>query len=357
MPAYFKLSVRAWRQLRRSWPLAATSALAVQTHIFGSLHSSTAMLQTLLVGARRAAAPTEGAIVILGFWRSGTTLLHELLCVDDRFGYPTTYACLNPHHFILTQARVLPRFPQQIKRIQDKMLIGLQSPQEDEFALLCMGARSPYEGVLAPQQFAEALALADPDDLSPKEAKHWRKAFVQFFRGVSLASGGKRLVLKSPAHSYRVPTLRKLLPDARFVLIVRNPYEILESMVRTLAALCAKYGLQPHLSDEQMREILITERMRFEAKLQAGIAELPERRFALVKYEDLVADPIATIENLYNHLELSGFELVRPKLAAEVARRKDYVAETNLPDAAWQSRIAVSCSELFERYGYPKQRI
>src|SRR5262249_36064658 len=144
--------------------------------------------------------------------------LHELLCTDDRFAYPTTYACLNPHHFVLTQARVLAQAKGQARRVQDKMTIGLHSPQEDEFALLCLGARSPYEALLAPNRFAEAFALADPKDLPATEADYWRKTFKRFYHAAALASGGKPLVLKSPAHSYRVSTLRELFPDARFVL-------------------------------------------------------------------------------------------------------------------------------------------
>ena len=42
-------------------------------------------------------------IFLLGFWRSGTTFLHELLGCDSRFGFPSTYACMNPAHFLLSE--------------------------------------------------------------------------------------------------------------------------------------------------------------------------------------------------------------------------------------------------------------
>ncbi len=32
-------------------------------------------------------------IFVLGHWRSGTTLMHELLVLDDQFASPSTYAC------------------------------------------------------------------------------------------------------------------------------------------------------------------------------------------------------------------------------------------------------------------------
>ena len=42
-------------------------------------------------------------LFIIGHWRSGTTWLHELLALDDRFTYPTTYVCFNPNRFLLTE--------------------------------------------------------------------------------------------------------------------------------------------------------------------------------------------------------------------------------------------------------------
>ena len=355
MPAYFNLTAHAWRQLRSSWDLPRTASLEAQTYLFGGLRSLTAAFQTCIAGTRRASAPKVGAIVILGFWRSGTSLLHDLLCTDDQFGYPTTYACLNPHHFVLTQSRALARAGGQLQRPQDRMIVGPQTPQEDEFALLCLGARSPYEGLLAPRNFAEAFALADPNDLSTEDMRRWRRVFDQFFRGVSLVSGGKPLVLKSPTHSYRVATLRELLPDARFILIVRNPYEVFESMVRTYRALTDKYGLGPNLSDDEVRHVLMSERRRFEAKLSSGVAGLPKQRFVTLKYEHLVQNPLSAIEALYGQLELSGFEHMRPKLAAEVAKRRDYVQAAIRPSAEWKARITEQWGDIFDRYGYRRE--
>ena len=47
-------------------------------------------------------------LFIIGHWRTGTTLLHELLACDPHLAFPNTYSCLAPHHFPLSSA-VLPR--------------------------------------------------------------------------------------------------------------------------------------------------------------------------------------------------------------------------------------------------------
>ncbi len=41
-------------------------------------------------------------LFIIGFWRSGTTLLHNLMARDRRVAFPNSYEMLFPHHFLLT---------------------------------------------------------------------------------------------------------------------------------------------------------------------------------------------------------------------------------------------------------------
>jgi hypothetical protein len=50
----------------------------------------------------------------------------------------------------------------------DKMEVRAGSPQEDELALLLLGARLPYETLLIPAILPEALKLIDPHDLCPQ---------------------------------------------------------------------------------------------------------------------------------------------------------------------------------------------
>ena len=78
------------------------------------------------------------------------------------------------------------------------MEVRASSPQEDEFALLSLGARSPYEALIIPTILPEALKLTDPRDLSPADEKHWREVFLSFLAGVSVRGNGRPMILKSP---------------------------------------------------------------------------------------------------------------------------------------------------------------
>jgi hypothetical protein len=310
-----------------------------QSLVPGPLFSALAGLQATVTRQQLAKANYRNAVVVLGYWRSGTTLLHELLCLDGSYTYPTTHACMNPHHFLFTEASALARGGASGQRPMDEMEVRSSSPQEDEFALLALGARSPYEALLIPTILPEALKLTDPRDLSPGDEKRWREVFLGFLAGVSARGAGRPMMLKSPTHGARVATIRELLPDARFVLIVRDPLTNFESVVRMWRKMFETYALGPIPSDDDIRDAVIADRPRFEAKLASSTADLPENRFATLTYESLIANPTEVIEQLYGRLQLGDFDTLREALVAETKRRSGYRAKGSLPSDLWRERI------------------
>jgi len=110
-------------------------------------------------------------VFIIGHWRSGTTLLHELLNQDKQFAAPNTYQCFFPSHFLLTEPffRRILDFVMPEKRPMDNMKLNGISPQEDEFALCNLGAPSPYEWLIFPREESFFLQSLKIDFLSPAE--------------------------------------------------------------------------------------------------------------------------------------------------------------------------------------------
>jgi len=336
--------------MRNNWHLRPSPMLLWQTWVAGSLFSLTERLQAAVARKQLEQPNYRDAVVILGYWRSGTTLLHELLSLNSRYTSPTTHACMNPHHFLISEASVQARGGQGIKRPMDEMEIRSGSPQEDEFALFALGARSPYEALLAPSILPEALRLGDPQDLSRQEEKNWREIFLGFLAGVSARGMGRPTILKSPTHGYRVATLRKLLPDARFVLIVRDPWTSFESVVRMWRTLFETYAIGPVPTDDYIREAVLADRPRFESKLSTGTAGLGAKRFLAITYESLVANPLVEIERIYQQLELGDFEKVREALTAETKRRREYRATGSLPSDRWKERITAEWATILAQH-------
>ena len=100
-------------------------ALIVTFVSFG--HSALRLLEALLYGRRiRRTSIRQAPIFIIGHWRTGTTLLHELLILDPRHTYPNTYQCLEPNHFLLTEGFITRHlhFLMPSRRPMDNMAAG-----------------------------------------------------------------------------------------------------------------------------------------------------------------------------------------------------------------------------------------
>jgi hypothetical protein len=287
---------------------------------------------------------------LLGFWRSGTTFLHELFCCDRRFGFPSTYACLNPAHFLLTEEWVRKRALEQTRRPMDDMRYSWASPQEDEFALLALGAPSAYEALIAPSLMRDPRALLDLRQSSAEDQDHWGAALQHFLRLLAVQQG-KTMVLKSPPHGFRLPALLRLFPQARYVIIERNPYEVFASNLKLWRTLIDLYSLESD-SPEEIEEFVLAAYILHEEIIAEATNRMRPPFLARVRYEDLLTDAIGQIERLYQELELGNFQSVRPQLEEYVASVAGHTRNRFRISPEQKARVDKSWGKLILEKGY-----
>ena len=316
-------------------------------------HTILRQVERLIYGRRIAGtAIREAPIFIVGHWRTGTTLLHELLALDERFTSPTTYECVDPNHFLLTE-RIFHRwagFLMPSKRPMDNMASGWDRPQEDEFALCMLGQPSPYLTIAFPNHRPHDPEYLDLEGLSPRQLASWKRTFLDFLRRITLRRP-KRLVLKSPTHSCRIKTLLEMFPDARFLHIVRDPRVVIPSTIHLWKTLHAAHGLQkPTFAGLEAR--VFDDFDRLYSKLEEGRARVDPSRFHEVRYETLVSDPIRVMRGVYEGLGLGGFEEARPALDEYLAQQADYATNRYTVAESMRREIETRCASVIARYGY-----
>ena len=309
---------------------------------------------------------TAAPLFVIGHWRSGTTFLHELLALDERFVWPNAYECFAPSHFLVTQGwarRHLPRFL-PATRPMDAMRFGIDRPQEDEFALLALGLGSPYETIVFPNRRPAGHEYLDLAHLSQPQRAAWQAGFLRFLQAVHLHAQRKnpsaasgRLLLKSPTHTARLALLREMFPEALFVHMVRDPCELFASTRRLWTVLFAREGLQnPQLGAIKggvpgLDDHIFATLDRLYRDFPRQMAAVPARQFCEVRYEDLAAHPLDTLAGIYERLGLGDFSAVRGKLAAYLAGL-DHVPNRHRLTDEEKAEIRRRWAEYFDRYGY-----
>lgn len=242
-----------------------------------------------------AAILTSQSAFILGHWRSGTTLLHEVLAMDPRFAAPTLLDALTPtsgkfqRHVIASSLRVfLPR-----RRPLDGISWGPNRPAEDDLALAALGV-SPYLAWSFPRRAQYFERYLDLDGLSEEEFERWKLALFGFIERVA-DRYGKPPLLKSPPHTARLPFLARAKDGFKFVFVHRHPYQVFASSVRLADEGVRSLRFQEQSIEEAKTGVLRRAEKMF-AAYRKGRSELPAARLVEIAYDDLVADPIAMAE-------------------------------------------------------------
>lgn len=314
------------------------------------------LMQNWIWGRRLRSSSLHGPpIFIIGHWRSGTTMLHELLVLDERLSSPSTYQCFAPHHFLLTEW-FFRRFCSWLlpgQRPMDNMAAGWDRPQEDEFALVNLGMPSPYRRIAFPNCPPPDIEYFDTQALPEEERQRWSTALMKFLRAVSYRTE-RPLVVKSPTHTGRVATLAEAFPGAKFVHITRDPRALFPSTIRLWKSLDEVQALQKP-TGEGLDQYVIACLESMYAAFHRQREQIDPANLIDIRYEDLIADPVGQVETIYRQLRLGDFEHIRDALTrwARTAHREYKTNQHQLP-AEDEALIRERWSEYFARY-YPEQ--
>jgi hypothetical protein len=291
-------------------------------------------------------------IFIIGHWRSGTTFLHELMHLDEQFVSPTTYQCFAPHHCLLTQWWMyrLGWFLIPKQRPMDNMAAGWERPQEDEFALLTLGAPTPYLRMAFPNEPPPYVEFLDMCGCSAEDLGRFEQAITHFVKLLTF-SADKRVLLKSPPHTGRIEVLARLFPGARFIHVVRHPYSLFPSTMRLWQSLDEVQALQMP-KGKGLDEYVFSCLTRMYRGFETQRVKLPAESVCEVRYEELVADPVGEIGRVYDQLNLGDFAAVRDKVESFVGKQKDYKTNIHQLDEPLKAQIRERWASYFERYGY-----
>ncbi len=166
----------------------------------------------------------------------------------------------------------------------------------------------------------------------------------------------KQYLAKNPALSPKLRSLLELYPDAKIIHMVRNPLETVPSFVSMMS--WAWTTIDTPTERSRLRDLALKMAAHWYRYPLEILERRPDSSYAIVKYEDLVADPAQTVRDIYRRLELpisSGFEKT---LAAEKARAKSFssrhqydLAELGLS----QDQIVGEFADIFERFGFDTQ--
>lgn len=293
-------------------------------------------------------------VFIIGHWRSGTTLLHQLMSLDSQFTTPRVIQTVIPDHFLFSSRYWVPVLKKMMppKRPMDEVEMGPLDPMEDEWALFRLGAPTPMLKLFFPsgrKPFYEGTGEFNP---SGRDLEKWERSLLYFLKKVTLATG-MQIVLKNPYHTPRVKILSEMFPGARFIHIVRHPYKIIPSAINMWNIVAGENAMKGGWKNPSFEETasMVND---FRESVYENSKKLPAGSFAEIRYEDLEKDPAGELKRLYKELGLSFTDTFGQEILRFMEEKKNY--RKNRFDLSNEEKaiIAAKLSDYMDHYGYDR---
>jgi hypothetical protein len=280
------------------------------------LRNAALIEQKLMENPAIAAAPVTAPIFILGLPRSGTTFLHDLLARDPANLVPRVWQTIYPEP--RTQDFDAAR-DRRAKIVNGQLeFFGGISPEFSQ--LHPIDADSPQECSEITSQVFQSLRFDTTFVVPQYQAwidAHGHDAAFEFHRKflqvLQHGANGERWVLKCPDHSFCLDAIVRTYPDARFIVVHRDPMKVFASVAYLTEVL-----RRPFLKNIDPVEIgsQVTERWIEGAQCLVDFdqrGDIDPARKVNVHYSELANAPMAAVQRIYAHFDL---ELTAPAMHA-----------------------------------------
>ena len=275
-------------------------AVALPGMLVGSLANRLRVVDWIANHPEVAEERIDAPIVVIGMFRAGTTLLSRLFDQDRRnrallmweAGDSVPPPTSENHR---TGPRVDAVHTGNAMLAQLNPMIEVVHHEQADEATECITVMSQdfksltYEAVANVPGYSRWLLGVDQ-----RSAYEYHRSVLQV-----LQSGGVRgrWTLKSPHHAIALEHLTAVYPDARLVLLHRDPVVLTASvcsLISTLSSTFSDVDHRPYIAEHW--PTMLEESIR---RIDQFRDAHPERSIVDVPYADLVQDPTATVASIY----------------------------------------------------------
>lgn len=299
-------------------------------------------------------------IFLVGHWRSGTTHLHNLMSRDPQFGFMKFTETAMPLDMLGPKVKIFDKIIDRAlpdDRGFDKVKLTLAEPQEEEMALGNLNPIGFYNTYYFPaeKEWHRDRSLFF-DEASEEEIERFRRNYKFLVKKVSYAKEGRQLLFKNPPSTSRIPMILEMFPNAKFVYIVRNPWEVYSSTCSHFARVYNAFAWQSFQDVDIPAYTLETyEKLLRRYMEDRDRLSLPEDQLIETTYEAVTANPLDEIGRIYDTLGIGGRAIGREYIEKYLATLKGYRRNVHSIPADEAEAVRDRWDFAFEEWGYDRE--
>lgn len=206
----------------------------------------------------------------------------------------------------------------------DNVLMDMDLPQEEEFALGNISNQSCYHWWTFPnrmKEYFEKYVLLKQLDV--EEYKQFQQTYLSLIKKICLANKSKRLLIKNPTNTGRIPFLLELFPNAQFIYLERDPIEVYHSTVKLHTKLMERFAFQS-FDKKEIEQNTIQFHNQLLHKYEVDKQLIPTKNLIELNYQSLIKNPLKTAATIYDAFQIEGFQKAFPAFQNFIGSQQNY---------------------------------
>jgi hypothetical protein len=280
-------------------------------------------------------------VFIIGFWRSGTTLMHHLMTLNPDFGFLNTYHSVFPNHVLSSQwwLKNIAKFFLPENRPGDNLKLDFSYPQEEEIALGNLQPISFYHFFYFPRDIQdfihESLFF---ENISESQRIKWKEAYIGLMNKALINTNGKQFISKNPPNTFRIKILLEMFPDAKFIYMYRDVYETIYSFIRFMEGILMGVKLQEYDAFENKIQFIKLYKLMQETYARDKIL-IPEGQLVEVDYARFIMHKKEELLRIYEKLQLKGLNKTMPLIDTHLSGINNYKQSNHQIDSEFKRLV------------------
>ena len=311
-------------------------------------------------------------IFIIGNPRSGTSFLHRLLTKTKNFAAFEAWQLLFPA--LIARRLFKPLIDYLIQNDLGTLVpaqagheLALDQVEHDEF-LFFYQLDTQFVTALSP------LALDDLEypelrfhDQQPESRRHRSVRFLKScFQRQIYYTQNDQVIAHLHFSIHRLRTLLETFPDAKFIYLVRSPYETIISHLSLNYNTLKNQKIAQNISEEKLQRFF-KRRYRYDIELYHYFSELrqeqviPEDQLLVLQYDEFCSSLTTAFEKIVAFTGIQPSNQLRQVVADKAQIQKNYQRQHKVMSLEefdlTKEQIANDLSFVFEEYGFDQDPV
>lgn len=268
--------------------------------------------------------PVENPIIVVGMPRSGTTMMQHLLAAHPDAMFIPMWMAMRPLPSpTLAEWEAGGRPAERNNAITSMHVINALSPDMERIHPYQVDHPVECTHLVAPSFYSNQFGgwpvysyLEDSVDVDAAPSYRVYREYLQFMQATL---PGTHWLLKSPGHFLALEDLLESLPEARVVMLHRDPANVFPSLNCMMAAHHVVMTDEP---DGQRMSNMLVRLFHKGAMDYVALRDRYRDRLLDVRFPELIADPVGVARQVAAHGNVRWDDEVEAAHAAYVDRRK-----------------------------------